>query len=537
MTTPPRIGPSVATPTDAQTHSPAPQRRPSGEARSAPGADVALTTLASIGQSRASGSRPSLSVRSGSPTPSSRSDARQAPPDAPTTGTTPRAPLPPPPARLSPASRTTQAAEASNAAAVSTVAPPSYQAATVQRASAVAPSSALSKAHAAVSEILAKATASGFHFGVVRNFTEAAVLARLGDEFIEHHPQLASLIAAGTAAEALAAAHYIGETVLRPLLLSVLGAKVAPTKLDSEHPDDGAARSSLANKQAAGLIGKLPADLMGLIAFGVAQGVRGAAGLNSPGASAVASFVGGGGMTLLHLLHNLNTSVTLHDGSQQPTHTVKRLGIKDTGKEIAAVANKSAEKGNPHHKLLNTLHEIFVTRGLAAAQGLLVADQMRAAITRHNTGHEPNNGETFGQGFALTVGLLGLAFFANLKLADRRAQAHGSFAGTRGEIDSMLNFKAAATNGGASALYGMQGDSKLAKGTNAALQFGDQAYTFVSGLLRLPSHLLLDSAVATVDLAKSAFGSQANATSAPAHAPDLESALPASTARPAPQAS
>jgi hypothetical protein len=373
--------------------------------------------------------------------------------------------------------------------------------------------SSSSKAHAIAAEFGAKFVASAMHFGLARQYAEFG-LGRLLTHLAPNHPAAAAIldnprglaaVTALVAAPALASSHYLGEVHVRPLILKTLGARVTATSPEDALPGDDLAQGRMKAQQAAGRIGKAPGDLIGLAAFGIAHGVRGALGATSPLASSLTSGIGGGSMAAVHSLLNLNTHTEANDGSvSAPTHHVTNGGftsIRDVGDVVSRSFKSVAGNGPVRDQVANTFQDIFGARGIAALQGLLIANLVKAQIANSTAGSEPTVGQKFGQTTAATVALLGLSFFANLSLAARRGKTSEPMSGSIAALKS-LDPSTIAEGGGMHALMEAKSTGAGARAWNAALKVVDGAARAGKTLETLPGHAVLD----TLTLGKHAAG-------------------------------
>jgi hypothetical protein len=361
--------------------------------------------------------------------------------------------------------------------------------------------SSASKAHAIVAEFTAKFIASALHFGVARQYAEEA--ARNGFAKYAENPEELAVIAALLTAPVLAAAHYAGEVYIRPVALRILGSEVAATEAAKAFPEDVAAQRTMGAQQAAGKIGKVPADLIGLAAFSLAHAIRAALGFTSPIAFSIASGLGGGTMAALHALMNLSTHTRsdVHD-LVAPTHHVKTgQPIRDG---LASAHARVVGSGSLTDQIANGLHDVIGVRGLASLQGLLIANLIKAQLTRKGAGADLTAGERFSQAMVGSIALLGLGFFANLGLAARRGRTSGPMSGTIGAIRS-LDPRTSAENGGLMALMGTSNDGAIGRTWNKTLTVADGAGHIGKTSLTLPAHAVLDLANLPTRAAKQAL--------------------------------
>jgi hypothetical protein len=361
-----------------------------------------------------------------------------------------------------------------------------------------------SKAHAIVAESAAKFIASGLHFGLARQFTEAAFGSFLTHMASNHPtakaildtPRAQAAITAVVTAPVLAASHHVGEVHIRALVLNVLGAQVAPTNAAIAFPDDMAAQDRMRAQQSAGRIGKAPADLLGLASFVFAHGIRGALGGTTPLAASLTSGIAGGAMAAAHSLLNLNTHTEDSHGTYDaPTHHVHAGGVKsmrDLGNVISESFKKIAGNGPIKDQVANTLQDVFGSRGVAALQGLLIANLVKAQMTDSQTGSDPSVAQKFGQTSAATIALLGLGFFANLSLAERRGKTSEPMSGTIRAVKS-LDPSGSAKDGGMLALMEAKNTGVGARAWNAVLYAVDVAAHTGKTLQTLPGHVVLDT--------------------------------------------
>lgn len=351
--------------------------------------------------------------------------------------------------------------------------------------------------HGIGSETVAKAIASFVHFGLARQFTEAGVLAAIPKSFVEQHP-LASGIAQGAgAAGSLASAHYFGEVMLRPFATAVFGAKVVDTKFkdiesltpEEAFPQDTEAQESMKalsaemtkklgaaqkNSKTSSAIGAM----ITLSSFSIVHGIRTMLGYNTPIAQSIASGIAGGLATAGQTTIALNSHVETEGGASAATgKVVKTQGAEDLLKFVKQSFESLSKKGD-RSQLQNTMHEILVTRGLAALQGLLISESVKSLFARPASEPGPSRGEAYGEGMAGTLALLGLGFLALLTLSDRRT--------TTGFMPGMQTAKKNVENA-------IRGGGTNAMLPSTASRIVDTATAVTNEAIKAPANLALDA--------------------------------------------
>jgi hypothetical protein len=346
-------------------------------------------------------------------------------------------------------------------------------------------------------EFAAKATASFLHFGLARMSCEAGFNALLAwaaphsdvAAAIRDDPWLHGTSQAAAGALGLALAHHLGELYVRALIQKSFPVSLRCTDpADVLQPDESAVRERMLALQAAGRIGQLPADLIGLLTFGLAHGVRAWQGGESIWARALASGAGGGAMAVGHTLLNLGTCVEFGDSSLATAY----IGPRPEN-VLAASYRHVAGHGSCAEQLGNISHDIFCTRLVTSLQGLLAGMLCGVALDAVSRGDSLADLQRFGKGMSVTMALVGISFFTNLSaLAGRRGTTSGAYSGTRGALASLAprsNWR----RGGCSTLWASRRPGMAAQAFNAGLAVLDLAHHTIKTASNLPPHVLLDT--------------------------------------------
>lgn len=349
----------------------------------------------------------------------------------------------------------------------------------------------LKLAHTLGAETLAKAVASGIHFGATANFTRGAIAEAIGEKLAESHPYIAALAESSATAVVFGASHYLGEIVVRPGLLAAMGAKLEELKPEQLFPNDDVAQKLFKSLQGNSKIGSAAGNAIGLAAFCVVHGIRGHLGLQSEAAATAASAIGGGTMAFGHTLLAAFTQL-----NGQPTHTAGSPNISQMFKAASASMKTVANKGgaaDSMDRIFNTLQDVMVRAG-GGGQGMVSSDMLKKYFERKAQGNSPAGREGFEQNATQTFMLLGLAFFANLSLADRRGKTGAPFSGTADALKKATDLKKMIDDGPTGALAQGLGSSVPAQGAKGLAHGVDVANNVVSALLTLPMNVTFDTA-------------------------------------------
>ncbi|WP_177224992.1 hypothetical protein [Variovorax sp. 770b2] len=333
----------------------------------------------------------------------------------------------------------------------------------------------------------AKGIASGMHLGLTRNH----MLEQTRDWGDADGLQGVAGFIGSQALVALvaAAAHYLGEMVLKPAITEGVGLSIKPRDPNDIFPEDRAVieggesnaskRTRMKGAQSLGKVNSLTGNLAGLLSFGAMQGVRGEAGFTSANSAGWASASGGAGMEFLHSTINLLTSV---DG--EATHEIDISDKSLQSRLKAGIADAMPKKKvdgteeSTRDVLLRISHDILVGRAVPLFQGGLAQAGLMAVMEKNGVASE------FGAGMVSPLALLGLAFFTmHSEMKGRWNTTEKPLQGSRHNV----------TNWPPQLQSLVPPDSP---NTKIAMQGLDGLNTLVSLLERAPAHLVLDAGAA-----------------------------------------
>lgn len=333
----------------------------------------------------------------------------------------------------------------------------------------------------------AKGIASGMHLGLTRNHTLEQT-RDWGDA--DGFQGVAGFIGSqALVALVTAAAHYVGEMVLKPAITEGVGLSIKPRDPNHVFPGErstteggesnASKRTRMKGAQSLGKVNSLTGNLAGLLSFGAVQGARSEAGFTSANSAGWASASGGAAMEFLHSSINLLTSV---DG--EATHEIVisdkslqgrlKAGIADTMPKRKADGSEESTRD----VLLRLSHDILVGRAVPLFQGGLAQAGLKAVMGKNGVASD------LGAGMVNPLALLGLAFFAMHSEMKGRWDTTGQpFLGSRHNV----------TNWPSQLQSLVPPDSP---NTKIAMQGLDGLNTLVSLLERVPAHLVLDAGAA-----------------------------------------
>ena len=275
--------------------------------------------------------------------------------------------------------------------------------------------------HAILSEGFAKGSASFLHFGLVQNYSGVMAQAVL-DRYGVTNPALRNVASAAMQAPLMAAAHYVGEMIVRPFMLALFGAALEKTDpneiVGGSGPEADALRERLARQQKAPKMGEPIGDMLALAGFMVAHATRmGTLGQTTPITTSAFSGLGG----LLGVAAQTTAALNMRSGDA-PAFRVTKLHRANAPAEAAqgfeASQRVTDDAGNivrGHGPVGNVLQDLFV-RGFGAFMGLM----LKTAFTST----KPND-TTAGKAFNGAMGsfaFLGMAYFASLGMLTMRGK-------------------------------------------------------------------------------------------------------------------
>ena len=286
-----------------------------------------------------------------------------------------------------------------------------------------------------------------------------------------------------------AAAHYLGEMILKPAITEGVGLSIKLRDPNNVFPEERATieggesnaskRTRMKGAQSLGKVNSLTGNLAGLLSFGAVQGARGEAGFTFANSAGWASASGGAAMEFLHSSINLLTSV---DG--EATHEIvisdKSLQSRLKAGIADAMPKRKADGGEESTRdvLLRLSHDILVGRAVPLFQGGLAQAGLKAVMGKNGVASE------LGAGMVNPLALLGLAFFAmHAEMKGRWNTTEQPFQGSRHNVTNWPSQLQALVPTGL-------------PNTKIAMQGLDGLNTLVSLLERVPAHLVLDAGAA-----------------------------------------
>lgn len=351
-------------------------------------------------------------------------------------------------------------------------------------------------AHMVAAEAAGKFVASFLSFGITKSLTEDFVGGLLDQYWPELTPAERAAWLALATAPALAVAHFTAEMVVRPALLSLMGASINATDPKLVYPDaaDPAQqdaveldRKRLVDLQNATKVGRLVPDLIGSLAFGAAHGIRalfGAAG----GSVLARSATSGSAAALMSMGHTalaLRTMTpdghrTHYVGTPSDAMTVVKTSVNGV---LAATTAEGVRTEGRAWQARNLVQDVLGVRGSASLVGLMLANETQVALS--SKGGSPATGSAaYGKGH-LTLAALVAGFFPNLSLNARRAKTDDVMSGTLGALAQMPPDK---HPGSVAKLLGLREGSF----EKAVADVAEGLYHSVRITSTLPAHVALD---------------------------------------------
>lgn len=328
-------------------------------------------------------------------------------------------------------------------------------------------------------EIAAKALASGVHLGAVNSATASLVRGK---------GPAVDLANIAISAASTAAAHFVMEEVVRPLIVGFSGHKLEANKDASLLPSD---QKRLKSAQVLGTVNSSPGSVAGMTSFGIGQGTRNKHGWNQHVGPVAAGFfasgMGGGLMQLAHTVTSLTASI---DGLH--THTLKKLEESDPGPLKAAMKvfepkeipiDGGAKRLETSQEVaLRIAHDVVVGRAIPLFQGIL----MRTIATRVLP-------QGFGSGFAGSYALHGAGLFTMSQILKGRVDLKDeAFAGTK-KVWASLN----EPDQPLASLVDEKSPNEAVQALRGVLVALDNLNNVARAVFTTPAHLALD----TVNLA------------------------------------
>lgn len=275
--------------------------------------------------------------------------------------------------------------------------------------------------HTILSEGFAKGTASFLHFGLVQNYSGVMAQAVL-DRYGATNPALRNLASAAMQAPLMAAAHYVGEMIVRPFMLALFGAaleKTDPDELvDGSGPEADARRDRLARQQKAPKMGEPIGDMLSLAGFMLAHATRmGTLGQTTPITTSAFSGLGG----LLGVAGQTAAALNMRSGDGPAFHVTKLHWANapaEAAQGFEASQRVTDDAGNivrGHGRVGNVLQDLFV-RGFGAFIGLMLKTAFTSIKPNDTTANKAFNGAMGSFTF------LGMAYFASLGLLTLRGK-------------------------------------------------------------------------------------------------------------------
>jgi hypothetical protein len=333
-------------------------------------------------------------------------------------------------------------------------------------------------------EVIAKGIASLEHFGYIRN--------TLIEKTSDWNGPLAQIAAAVLVAEGTGAAHYVGEMLLKPAITQMLGITINPRDPSKVFPNDNAVsasgesaaslRSRMKDQQSLANVGSLTGNLVGLVGFGLALGVRAQIGGTSVTSAVFASGVGG---ALMQLGHNVIKKLTAVEG--EPNYEIRisneslperlKQAIADVTPKKIPGAEGAEERYETVAEVLERLaYDVTIGRGVPLLQGAAMQIAVQAGLEKG--GYEPS----FATGILAPVALLGVGFFP------LHPPLKASYEGSGAPLELTLkNLNTKPTQ-----LASLLSPTEDQKNKIAALQAADGLHNLYNQVVRIPSHLLVD---------------------------------------------
>jgi hypothetical protein len=366
--------------------------------------------------------------------------------------------------------------------------------------------SAATALHAVLSEAAAKGIPSFLHFGLAQAFSAVAA-EKLLDYFQVDDPAQRTVAESAIQAVAVGGAHYLCEIMLRPALLQLFGASAEATNprvaIPDSSPHAGALRTQLSKQQAAARIGQPVGDTLALAGFVFAhmgRKVLAGGASENPLVNSLASGIGGALGTGAQTLVNMNSHVD-DEGLRVPAHSVKQgfapQDIPDAVRaSIRATTHVTGSDGKPSGNAAGNVAQDLFVRTFGLFQGLMIKTAITSVLANDSTAHEAING-AIGP-----VGLLGLAYFANLSLLAMRGKVdrsvadrdvHDQVAHTLGAtIKAVENIDPGKALGSTEALVARQGAGPSRTLAQAAAVGIDRSHQMIKSVVGLPGYLAMD---------------------------------------------
>ncbi len=363
-------------------------------------------------------------------------------------------------------------------------------------------------------EFVAKAFASGLHFGAVQTYAlvgSAKLAENLG---IQDKAARATLDAVAVGLT-VGVAHFVGELYLRTAISVANPKQLVPTDPAQAFPGtaqgDDTRRAAMKAKQAATKPGSLVGDFLAFIPFVAFNTGRGALGLTTPASTILSSALAGGVQSIAISQANARSTVAAADGTRIPTHSyvdtsknpdtdsyLKRVEVGTT-KAVAAGTKSVDASGKPsdvHGQIFGLLHEMFTTKGVGLGIG-----EFFKQLSAYQVAPEDS---------AVKRGILGgLGSFLLLEpffiiagskgFSGNRGNTKGIGALTKKTFEQLTSEK----DGGTRELLGVEDpDNKLGKLYNQLLDTADAGHQTGSQAMRFVAGLMVEAIGATIDISE-----------------------------------